>query len=162
MVLVLQDECLRPWAVDVTTFIHSPVLPRGSPPGPAVSQLLKVCLKPWDQSELGECPQFSGQSGRRVVVKREEKREGACRELSVLGVVLPHSVHTYYYCLFFSAVFDRKSDTLHTFFPHFYFFNNVQILKYCPVSYDHRMHERVNAEQCMFAQAHTSVFERKR
>lgn len=45
----------------------------------------------WDQSELGECPQFSGQSGRRVV-KRGEKREGGrsgrwCGDLCVLRVV---------------------------------------------------------------------------
>lgn len=37
--------------------------------------------QPWDQSELGECPRFSGQSGRRLVVKRGEKREGAFREI---------------------------------------------------------------------------------
>lgn len=60
----------------------------GPGPGPADSQLLKVCLRgigkqqqPWDQSDIGECPQFSGQSGRRLVVKRGEKREGAIREM---------------------------------------------------------------------------------
>lgn len=50
-----------------------------------------------DQSELGECPQFSVQSGRRVV-KREEEREGGhsergCRELCVFYVILNMFVH---------------------------------------------------------------------
>lgn len=53
----------------------------------------------WDQSELGECPQFSGQSGRRVV-KRGEKREGGrtarwCGDLCVLRVVFTASFRKY-------------------------------------------------------------------
>lgn len=50
-----------------------------------------------DQSELGECPQFSVQSGRRVV-KRGEEREGGhserpCRELCVFYVIVNMFVH---------------------------------------------------------------------
>lgn len=84
--------------------VHGPAL------GPADSQLLRGMWRqqlqqqqqqqPRDQSELGECPQFSGQSGRRVVVKRGEKREGGtsgrwCKELSVLREVFTVSVHAY-------------------------------------------------------------------
>lgn len=32
--------------------------------------------QPWKQWEVGECPQFSGQSGRRLVVKREREKKG--------------------------------------------------------------------------------------
>ena len=58
--------------------------------------------QPRDQSELGECPHFSGQSGRRVVKERREEGGGGlwvegrsgrcCRQLCVLWVVFTVSV----------------------------------------------------------------------
>lgn len=51
----------------------------------------------WDQSELGECPQFCGQSGRRLVVTRGQKREGAFREI-VQGALC--CLYLFYSCMY--------------------------------------------------------------
>lgn len=69
-------------AVDVTAFCSS--ILRSIPYGqccwlPAVEGVSDKDWKQqqtWEKSQLGECPQFCGQSGRRLVAKIGERREG--------------------------------------------------------------------------------------